>query len=368
MDDALGAGRALAIDTLSSSAPPSKPRLRKGQGQELSPTKPKKKAKPKPGQAVVLRKNGTALPSKFGQRLTTLRVEKPSLLLLYHIEKTGGSSVFRWLQRQMREPPRLTALFAYGQTSCFFAMHAELFPKMSYKWRARQCGGEVMPDWRTSRVAVQFHSYSKGFYNDHVLPVLPQLRARYAAAGGRVVTTTVLREPSSYLFSKYMMWPPHDRATGHVIALPLWLPQAEGLQRTALLKAGPRAHTPGCTGLEESRARLRTFDVVGVTSCLTLLLAALESAVHLPPDAARITNVYARPQGWRGKSGQEASGWTLQAVKENATSRATLERVTRCDNTLYADALGRLPPASLSYANATCTAGSWLAAHPEYHV
>ena len=41
----------------------------------------------------------------------------PSLLLLYHIEKTGGSSVFRWLQRQMREPPRLSALFAYGQTS-----------------------------------------------------------------------------------------------------------------------------------------------------------------------------------------------------------------------------------------------------------
>ena len=98
--------------------------------------------------------------------------------------------------------------------------------------------------------------------------------------------------------------------------------------------------------------------MVGVTSCLTLLLSALESAVHLPPDAARITNVYARPQGWRGKSGQEASGWTLQAVKENATSRATLERVTRCDNTLYADALGRLPPASLSYANATCSSGN----------
>ena len=155
----------------------------------------KRKKPPKPGQSIVLRRNQTAQPSKFGQRLSTLLVPAPSLLLLYHIEKTGGSSVFRWLQRQMREPPRLSALFAYGQTSCFFAMHADLFPKMAPRWRAKMCGGEEMPDWRTARVAVQFHAYSKGFFNDHVLPVLPQLRARYAALGGRVVTTTMLREP-----------------------------------------------------------------------------------------------------------------------------------------------------------------------------
>ena len=154
----------------------------------------KRKKPPKPGQSIVLRRNQTAQPSKFGQRLSTLLVPAPSLLLLYHIEKTGGSSVFRWLQRQMREPPRLSALFAYGQTSCFFAMHADLFPKMAPRWRAKMCGGEEMPDWRTARVAVQFHAYSKGFFNDHVLPVLPQLRARYAALGGRVVTTTMLRE------------------------------------------------------------------------------------------------------------------------------------------------------------------------------
>ena len=332
----------------------------------------KRKKPPKPGQSIVLRRNQTAQPSKFGQRLSTLLVPAPSLLLLYHIEKTGGSSVFRWLQRQMREPPRLSALFAYGQTSCFFAMHADLFHKMSPRWRAKMCGGEEMPDWRTARVAVQFHAYSKGFFNDHVLPVLPQLRARYAALGGRVVTTTMLREPASYLFSKYIMWPPHDKSTGHVMELPRWLPQAEGLQRTALLKAGPRAHTPGCpasgpTGLEESRARLRTFDLVGVTSCLTLLLAALEQAVGLPPDVARISNVYARPQGWRGKSGMEvASGGTLESLRANATTRAMLERVTRCDDTLYADALRRLPPraAFASHTNATCTADAWLATHP----
>lgn len=42
------------------------------------------------GGAVILRANRTVLPSKFGQRLTTLRADPPSLLMLYHIEKTGA--------------------------------------------------------------------------------------------------------------------------------------------------------------------------------------------------------------------------------------------------------------------------------------
>ena len=42
-----------------------------------------------PGGSVILKRNQTALPSKFGQRLTTLRVSQPQLLMLYHIEKTG---------------------------------------------------------------------------------------------------------------------------------------------------------------------------------------------------------------------------------------------------------------------------------------
>lgn len=42
------------------------------------------------GGTVILRANRTVLPSKFGQRLTTLRADPPSLLLLYHIEKTGA--------------------------------------------------------------------------------------------------------------------------------------------------------------------------------------------------------------------------------------------------------------------------------------
>ena len=63
---------------------------------------------------------------------------------------------------------------------------------------------------------------------------------------------------------------------------------------------------------------------------------------------------------------QVASGGTLESLRANATTRAMLERVTRCDDTLYADALRRLPPraAFASHTNATCTADAWLATHP----
>ena len=104
-----------------------------------------------------------------------------------------------------------------------------------------------------------------------------------------------------------------------------------------------------------------------VTSCLTLLLASIEHSLGLTPDTQRLSNVYARPQGWKGKSGQEASGWSLEKLKANATARRTLERVTRCDNTLFADALRRLPPRPEGYTNASCTRppASWLAEHAD---
>ena len=97
-----------------------------------------------------------------------------------------------------------------------------------------------------------------------------------------------------------------------------------------------------------------------------MLLATIEHNLGLTPDMHRLANVYARPQGWRGKSGKEASGWNLEKVKANATARRTLERVTRCDNVLFADALRRLPPRPDGYTNATCTRppASWLAEHP----
>ena len=88
----------------------------------------------------------------------------------------------------MKHPPRLSALFNYGQTSCFFAMHSELFASSKPHWRAKLCGGEAMPCWDRASVGVQFHSYSKSFFLQAVLPVLPELRRKYKRANGVLST------------------------------------------------------------------------------------------------------------------------------------------------------------------------------------
>ena len=117
----------------------------------------------------------------------------PSVVLLYHIEKTGGSAVMKWLKRQTHAPSRLAAVYSYSQTSCFFALHADLFPGMEPRWRDKLCGGAAPLDWRSSKVAVEFHSYSKGFFLRSVRPALGALKRRYAEANGTVVAVTSIR-------------------------------------------------------------------------------------------------------------------------------------------------------------------------------
>ena len=121
----------------------------------------------------------------------------PSVVLLYHIEKTGGSAVMKWLKRQTHAPSRLAAVYSYSQTSCFFALHADLFPGMEPRWRDKLCGGAAPLDWRSSKVAVEFHSYrctgeagEGGVHSEDCRPrggFVPQgftLRVRIGAARG----------------------------------------------------------------------------------------------------------------------------------------------------------------------------------------
>ena len=178
----------------------------------------------------------------------------PSVVLLYHIEKTGGSAVMKWLKRQTHAPSRLAAVYSYSQTSCFFALHADLFPGMEPRWRDKLCGGAAPLDWRSSKVAVEFHSYSKGFFLRSVLPALGALKRRYAEANGTVVAVTSIREPASHLLSKYRMWPPRTADRTHAVPLPAWLAsgEAHSLQSRALLSERPAL--PGCEGLTEARA------------------------------------------------------------------------------------------------------------------
>ena len=87
---------------------------------------------------------------------TPYRSARPSLLLFYHIDKTGGASVVSWLGKLVMgapqgEAPRLSALYTYGKSACA----TRLFPDVFGHSSPSSC---LWMDWRHSAVAVEFHA------------------------------------------------------------------------------------------------------------------------------------------------------------------------------------------------------------------
>ena len=223
-------------------------------------------------------------------RYSGLEVDTPFLFLFYHVEKTAGSAVMKWLHKLVSThdrnlgnlTPRLTSLYDFTHTSCLLSQHGDLFPGYAKLWDERRCSVPHPPPWQRSATAAEFHAYTKKRYWEDFVPVLPQLRAKYAAVNGTVITVTLLREPISHIMSAYKMWPPSQRckaggscdasfcsavdaarpkrgarcsavqpcspadcptAGKHALPLPWWLPRAIGLQAGSLtLDSWPNKH------------------------------------------------------------------------------------------------------------------------------
>ena len=171
-------------------------------------------------------------------RHSFLHSSRPMLLVGYHIEKTAGSALMKWLHKQANAPARLTCLFDYMTTNCFFALHPDLFPAFADAWTLERCGTLTAPNWTTSALALEFHGYSKYRYWSIFGRQLPNLRRKYASVGAPLITTTSVRDPMAHLVSSYLMWPPYKRsapsrstkAVSNAVPLPAWLPHAAGLQ------------------------------------------------------------------------------------------------------------------------------------------
>lgn len=293
-------------------------------------------------------------------------------MLFYHVEKTGGSAVMRWLHKMANtkdgkltgQKPRLTSLMDFTHTSCFFALHSDgLFPGYAGKWDPRRCSGPQQPPWQRAAVAVEFHAYSRRRYWEELVPMLPAMRARYAAANGTLITVAMFREPVSHVLSVYRMWPPSRRCkcggsqmAKHAVPLPDWLPRASGLQAGSLtldayghMRKGFH-NLRGCETLAQGRARLQTFDVVGVMDCMRGLLEYLCSRMGWPcaEDAARLDLAMAQSLRWkphgvasRGGMMREASVWgALDNL--NASTVRDVRRAAACDKAMYDDAVRRL--------------------------
>ena len=311
--------------------------------------------------AAPAKLTGWVSPAKY----TGLRSERPVALIAYHMEKTGGSALMKWLHKYVKpEEPRLTSLWDYAHTFCFFGLYPDIFPTWSRHWEDRCAPGSPgRLAWETSAVAVEFHAYTMKRFWDTLVPRLPQLRALYRERNGSVVTFTLIRDPAAHILSTYRMWPPHLRVDGskHVRPLQDWLRVASGLQAAVLcvrIRNRPRNgfHNPdGCSLLNESRRRLETFDVAGPMACMNSVLRGLSRLLGWTPygklDRKRLHVALseslskARPSGVSvgGVLWREAQAYSA-LDKLNASVRGALKATADCDMHLYVDALRRTAP------------------------
>ena len=341
----------------------------------------------------------------------------PSLTLLYHVEKAGGTSLKEYLKRNALGSKqlhrRLSGVVEYPFALCFLEAQfgGGLLPTLPNRSGARRacrpresparcrpcvhaadpswltcadpasddCRSKLTPAppdlWRTSQLAIEFHSDAKALYLEHMLPRLAALRDAYAALGGTVLTMALLREPVSQLFSAFRMWPPASYKVpipNRTLAtpFPVWAERAAGAQ-VGLLSchrptvapwqrarcrgmntvfnppdSGMHNDNGGCAPLQEARATLASFDLVAPTECVSLFYPLLEQRLRLEPDddaharlRTRIPPV--RPYSpLRGsKLEQQAMAWSWETL--NATARQRLTEITACDAELFGDVVAR---------------------------
>ena len=306
-------------------------------------------------------------------RWSGLETQRPILLVFYHVEKTAGSAVMKWLHKMASTKdkvrgvmtPRLTSLFDFTHTSCLFAQHSDLFPGYRDAWDDRRCTAPTMPRWQTAAAAVEFHAYTRRRYWEDFAPKLPILRARYAAANGMLLTFTMLREPVSHIMSTYKMWPPSVRckevsaacpvAGKHPLSLPSWLPRAVGLQAGSFtLDSWPHLrrgfhNVRGCDVLAQGRERLTTFDLVGIADCTDTTLSRVCALLGWPCDQDRSRMTLALTQALRAKPHGVSPGGVMareglaffEAARLNATIQHDIAVAARCDRAIYEDAIRR---------------------------
>jgi hypothetical protein len=283
----------------------------------------------------------------------------PCAVLYFHIGKTGGGSIVSWL---MRHNPRFTLKLDYARSRLFLALHADLFPYMHVPWELNGGKTAVGPKavWQASSVAVEYHgTYPHAAFWTHVVPALPALRRRYAAAGGRVVTLTTLRDPVPHIVSWYRQWPPRRPRKAIAPFVP-WLANASGLLTRALgFVKGPARiwHTTrvphfACAAETVALATQRTretFDLVGDVADVSWTLRSVVDCLGWPRSALPAQTPHVAYDGaqrqltLRETSILQSTPQARAGVAADADApRCRLERAARCDRTLYEAARGSI--------------------------
>ena len=126
-------------------------------------------------------------------------------IALYHIGKTGGTSVMQWLSSVRDEHQRSVFVYRYYQTSCFFTLahHADIF------YSTRDNNGTLVVPTRGdcqhhkifggATVFVEFHHYTLDWFWTRLRPQEAKLRQRHLERGGKYLSLVLLREPAQHI-------------------------------------------------------------------------------------------------------------------------------------------------------------------------
>lgn len=196
------------------------------------------------------------------------------VVLLYHIEKTGGTALKHTLVKEGY------ANFFYGTHYCFEGLpwHGSVFENVSWPDDAGSAWGKSckrvarlrhLP--HDAKVVVEFHSWSKGVFWSRFVPRQKALHALHARMyGGSVRSLTTLRDPTSHQRSFYLMWPPRVLSKSNTyIRTPYirWL--RENVAKTGLQTRLITGNWKSCD-VHRARARLNMLTDVQLLSHLNL--------------------------------------------------------------------------------------------------
>lgn len=134
--------------------------------------------------------------------------DTPRALIYYHIPKCAGGSIVYWM---LRHNPMISLKLDYTRSHLFYGLHYD-------PWK----GNFPRPDWKKTRVAVEYHYYSMKAYIENIVPVLNKLRKKYILLNGSLTTFTTVRNPISVIKSWYMMWPPRTHHKKYLAPFEEW--------------------------------------------------------------------------------------------------------------------------------------------------
>lgn len=307
----------------------------------------------------------------------TAPASSPRAFLFVHIAKCGGTSITQFMTRHNNY---FNLKLDSTRTHLFLGLHSDLDwvaseERRLFVWPANNVSNGPRPDWRTTSVFVEMHEHSS-WVRYVIERNIGALRKRYADAGGRLLTFTLLRDPALQLQAMYRQQVPtrYNLTASRVALVPFaeWLPHNRGYT-TRVLIAGdgkpcegshckndlgkliypsnmPRLHTAkGYTcpraDVERAQARLDDFDVVGdLENANELFANATAALLGMPRERSMRLNRYHYAIGTNRKLTNDANK-SLLAGLEDPSVRESLADVASCDRDVWRHAVELEAPA-----------------------